>query len=106
MSVGGFLVAQDVLNVFWYYTFYQIDYQRYVFDGLMRNEFLFRVYGCAASAAGASGAHGSPCQVDGSSILTQYGLSGSFNPGVYVAILLAITIVMRMMTYLILRLKK
>lgn len=106
MSVGGFLVAQDVLNVFWYYTFYQIDYQRYVFDGLMRNEFLFRVYGCAANAAGSGGAPELPCQVDGSAILKQYGLNGSFNPGVYVAILLAITIVMRMMTYFVLRMKK
>lgn len=107
MSVGGFLVAQDVLNVFWYYTFYQIDYQRYVFDGLMRNEFLFRAYDCGPGCDCSIASSLAPqCQIAGEAVLDQYGLSGSFNPGVYVAILLAITIVMRMITYVILRLKK
>jgi hypothetical protein len=27
MSVGGFLVAPDILNVFWRYVFHYIDYQ-------------------------------------------------------------------------------
>lgn len=34
MAVGGFLVPSNILNVFWYYTFYWIDYQRYVFQGM------------------------------------------------------------------------
>jgi len=30
ISVSGFLVSPKVLNNFWYYTFYWIDYQWYV----------------------------------------------------------------------------
>src|SRR5436190_4807729 len=29
MAVGGFFVSPNILNVFWKYTFYQFDYQRY-----------------------------------------------------------------------------
>ncbi|KFY32980.1 hypothetical protein V495_08544, partial [Pseudogymnoascus sp. VKM F-4514 (FW-929)] len=39
MSVGGFLVPPTVLNVFWYYAFSFIDYQRWVFQGMMVNQF-------------------------------------------------------------------
>ena len=39
MSVGGFLVSMPILNVFWKYVFHYIDYQAYVFQGMMVNEF-------------------------------------------------------------------
>lgn len=39
MSVGGFLVSMPVLNAFWKYGFHYIDYQAYVFQGMMVNEF-------------------------------------------------------------------
>jgi len=48
MTVGGFLVSPTVLNVFWKYTFYQIDYQRYVFSALVRNQMLGSVYQCGS----------------------------------------------------------
>jgi len=48
MTVGGFLVAPTVLNVFWKYTFYQIDYQRYAFSALVRNQMVGSVYECGA----------------------------------------------------------
>jgi ABC-type multidrug transport system ATPase subunit len=35
MSVGGFLVDLSTLNVFWKYVFHYIDYQAYVFQGMM-----------------------------------------------------------------------
>lgn len=107
MSVGGFLVSADVLNVFWYYTFYQIDYQRYVFDGLMRNEFLFRAYDCAADCNCLyPSALSSQCQIAGSVVLSQYGVGDNFDPGVYVAILFAITIFLRIATYVLLSIKR
>ena len=46
MTVGGFLVTPTVLNVFWKYTFYQFDYQRYAFSALVRNQLVGSVYQC------------------------------------------------------------
>ena len=46
MSIGGFLVPLPVLNVFWKYAFHYWDYQTYVFQGMMVNEFKDRTYQC------------------------------------------------------------
>jgi ABC-2 type transporter len=48
MTVGGFMVSPEILNVFWKYTFYQIDYQRYAFSLLVRNQFIGSVFECDA----------------------------------------------------------
>ncbi|KAK7212000.1 hypothetical protein V2G26_019178 [Clonostachys chloroleuca] len=40
MVVDGFLVPMTILNPFWKYVFHYIDYQAYVFQGMMVNEFL------------------------------------------------------------------
>ncbi|KAJ5669973.1 Arginine--tRNA ligase cytoplasmic [Penicillium maclennaniae] len=48
MSVGGFLVTPTILNPFWKYVFHYIDYQAYVFQGMMVNEFSQRIYSCGA----------------------------------------------------------
>ncbi|KAL2051270.1 hypothetical protein ABVK25_008519 [Lepraria finkii] len=52
MCVDGFLVPMTTLNVFWKYVFHYIDYQAYVFQGMMVNEFKDRVYDCAGNAYG------------------------------------------------------
>lgn len=49
MTVGGFLVTPTTLNVFWRYSFYQIDYQRYVFSALVRNQMVGSIYSCGKS---------------------------------------------------------
>ncbi|OCK78636.1 putative ATP-binding cassette transporter [Lepidopterella palustris CBS 459.81] len=49
MCVDGFLVPMDTLNVFWKYVFHYIDYQSYVFQGMLVNEFEHRVFDCAGS---------------------------------------------------------
>jgi hypothetical protein len=46
MTVGGFMITPIVLNVFWRYTFYQFDYQRYAFSALLRNQMIGSVYTC------------------------------------------------------------
>lgn len=46
MSVDGFMVAPTVLNVFYRYVFHYWDYQKYVFENMMINEFSERVYTC------------------------------------------------------------
>ncbi|KAK4695168.1 hypothetical protein P7C71_g2532, partial [Lecanoromycetidae sp. Uapishka_2] len=50
MCVGGFLVPLPTLNVFWKYVFHYIDYQAYVFQGMLVNELQHRTYDCAGSA--------------------------------------------------------
>ena len=46
MAVGGIFVIPPSLNVFWKYTFYQIDYQRYTYSALVRNQMVGSVYTC------------------------------------------------------------
>ena len=46
MAVAGIFVTPPVLNVFWKYTFYQIDYQRYAFSALIRNQMIGSAYTC------------------------------------------------------------
>jgi len=80
MTVGGFLVAPTVLNVFWKYTFYQIDYQRYAFSALVRNQMVGSVYECGA------GCHcmyvtslANQCQISGAEAVEILGYSTSNN---------------------------
>lgn len=47
MCVDGFLVPMSTLNPFWKYVGHYIDYQAYVFQGMMVNEFKQRIYTCA-----------------------------------------------------------
>jgi ABC-2 type transporter len=46
MAVGGIFVTPPSLNVFWKYTFYQFDYQRYTYSALVRNQMVGSVYTC------------------------------------------------------------
>jgi len=46
MSVDGFMVQPTILNVFYKYVFHYWDYQKYVFENMMINEFSERVYEC------------------------------------------------------------
>ena len=52
MSVDGFMVQPGLLNVFYRYGFHYWDYQKYVFENMMVNEFAERVYECAPAPAG------------------------------------------------------
>lgn len=52
MSVNGFMVPPGVLNVFYKYVFHYWDYQKYVFENMMVNEFSERVYTCATVETG------------------------------------------------------
>ena len=52
MSVDGFMVPPSILNVFYKYVFHFWDYQKYVFENMMVNEFSERVYTCATTATG------------------------------------------------------
>ena len=74
MTVGGFLVSPTVLNVFWKYTFYQVDYQRYAFSALVRNQMVGSVYECGANCQCMFVTSlANQCQIDGSEAAVQLG---------------------------------
>lgn len=106
MSVGGFLVSPTVLNVFWRYVFHYVDYQAYVFQGMMVNEFEARTYSCGN---GCQCMYDSPlasqCRIEGTAILQTYGYATG-RTGKWVGILIAIIAVYRLFGYFALRLRR
>ncbi|CAI7570960.1 unnamed protein product [Penicillium glandicola] len=76
MSVGGFLVTQTILNPFWKYVFHYIDYQAYVFQGMMVNEFSERNYSCGADCRCMWSTNlEDQCLIRGTGVLESYGYS-------------------------------
>ncbi|MCP8719509.1 MAG: ABC transporter permease [Asgard group archaeon] len=106
MSVGGFLVSTNILNVFWYYTFYWVNYQRYVFQGMMFNEFIPRVFNCGE---GCHCMYDSPlanqCQITGRAVLQNLGY-GHEDRGLWIGVMIAIIAFYRIATYIVLKLRK
>ncbi|CAZ80321.1 unnamed protein product [Tuber melanosporum] len=109
MSVGGFLVSPKVLNDFWYYTFYWIDYQRYVFQGMMFNEFDGRVYNCAKVGDECQCMYPSgladQCNIEGRGVLTALGY-GKKDIGLWIGVLIAVTFGMRGLAWITLKVKR
>jgi ABC-type multidrug transport system permease subunit len=109
-SVGGFLVPTASLNVFWRYAFHSIDYQSYVFRGMMVNEFTGRVYKCAGDiTSGCSCAYESDlsdqCKIDGLAVLEYYNYAAN-GLGTSIGIMIGIIAVYRLLGYLALRFRK
>ena len=110
MCVDGFLVPMGTLNVFWKYVFHYIDYQSYVFQGMMVNEFKDRIYTCAGDAT--SGYH---CmyesdlaivgQIRGTAVLEAFNYHTGLE-GTWVGIMVGIIAGYRILGYLVLVLKK
>ncbi|KAG4032838.1 hypothetical protein MFRU_006g03010 [Monilinia fructicola] len=97
MSVGGFLVPPHILNVFWRYVFHYIDYQTYVFQGMMVNEFSERDYTCGSSCQCMYITDLAPeCKISGKGVLDQYGYKTG-KTGEWVGILIAIIVVYRIL---------
>ncbi len=113
MSVGGFLVNPTVLNVFWKYWARYIDFQSYVFQGMMVNEFSQRIFDCSPgppnSRTGCMCMYPSSlqgqCQIDGKAVLQSYGYHQG-HTGLWVGILLCIVLGYRLLTLAVLMLKK
>jgi hypothetical protein len=94
MSVGGFLVPLTRLNVFWKYVFSYIDYQRYVFEGMMVNEFEDRTYDCDVLPDGGCQCMyvtdlADQCKIDGTGVLDTYGYKTGRH-GKYIGIIIGI----------------
>ncbi|ELQ42019.1 ATP-binding cassette sub-family G member 2 [Pyricularia oryzae Y34] len=76
MSVNGFMVQPTILNVFYKYVFHYWDYQKYVFEGMMINEFADRSYGCGDSCQCMYVTElADQCKIAGEGVLRQYGYS-------------------------------
>lgn len=79
MCVGGSLRPVDGLNAFWRYTFHYIDYQSYVFQGMMHNEFDQRNFTCRPlpeqkCECAYDTALRDECLIKGSAVPASYGL--------------------------------
>lgn len=106
MSVGGFMVPPTILNAFYKYVFHYWDYQKYVFEGMMVNEFADRTYSCGS---GCKCMYDSPlaseCKIAGQAVLDQYGYSTG-KMGQNVGIMIAIIAGYRIASWIVLMLRK
>ncbi|OJJ52442.1 hypothetical protein ASPSYDRAFT_51864 [Aspergillus sydowii CBS 593.65] len=106
MSVGGFLMPATILNPFWKYVFHYIDYQAYVFQGMMVNEFSKRNYSCGASCQCLYQTDLAPeCMIRGTGVLEQYGYATG-RTGKWVGILIGIIAVYRLFGWIALVLRR
>ncbi|KAK4546592.1 hypothetical protein LTR36_001809 [Oleoguttula mirabilis] len=111
MCVGGFLVSLPTLNVFWKYAFHYWDYQAYVFQGMMVNEFSARTYKCGV-VSGQEGctclyasALEDQCEIAGSAVLKEYGYALD-RQGQWVGIMVAIVLGYRLAAWLAMSIRK
>ncbi|KAH7303759.1 ATP-binding cassette sub-family G member 5 [Stachybotrys elegans] len=107
MSVNGFLVPMTILNPFWKYVFHYIDYQAYVFQGMMVSEVQDRVYSCAQAENGQYHCMypsdlNSEGKIRGTDVLRSLDISTG-REGQWVGITIAIIVVYRILAYLVLR---
>lgn len=110
MCVDGFLVPMGILNVFWKYVFHYIDYQAYVFQGMMVNEFEQREYSCATLPNGKY-----QCQypsdindrglIAGKDVLKQFSISTG-QEATWIGIMIGIIAGYRLLAYVVLVLRK
>lgn len=106
MCVNGFMVQPKILNVFYKYVFSYWDYQKYVFEGMMVNEFKDRTYGCGESCQCMYQTElADQCLIAGEGVLAQYGYQPA-NMGRNVGIMVGIILGYRVAAWLVLMLKR
>lgn len=110
MCTMGFMVRPADLNPFWRYVFHYIDYQSYVFEGMMVNEFAYRNYTCPSDGNGGySCTYKSPLNeqglIPGTALLDTYGYKAG-KTGEYIGILLAIIVVYRALGWFVLYVRR
>ncbi|KAK0711016.1 P-loop containing nucleoside triphosphate hydrolase protein [Lasiosphaeris hirsuta] len=112
MSVNGFMVSPTLLNVFYKYVFHFWDYQKYVFENMMINEFSERVYSCASTGPGPEECQcmwqtdlADQCLIRGQGVLDQYGYKPGYM-GKDVGIMMGIIVGYRIAAWIVLKLKK
>jgi hypothetical protein len=106
MSVGGFMVAPERTNVFYRYVFHYIDYQAYVFQGMVVNEFEGREYHCGPKCECEYITELAPqCKIDGKGVIDIFGYS-THSQGKWVGYLILIIAGYRLLGLLVMFLKR
>jgi hypothetical protein len=105
MCVNGFLVPETILNVFWKSWVTKINYQNWVFRGMMWNEFHAQTFQCAGQGNCAYPAGPDGTTIPGKSVLAYYGYdSGAL--GAFAGYILAIIAVYRLLAWVVLTLRR
>lgn len=106
MCVNGFMVQPTILNVFYKYVFSYWDYQKYVFEGMMVNEFSGRSYWCGDGCRCMYETElAAECRIDGQGVLDQFGYRDGYL-GKNVGIMIGIIAGYRLVAWLVLMWKK
>ena len=112
MCTGGFLVPPQTLNPFWRYVFHYIDYQSYVFQGMMVNEFGTRNFTCAPPKTPGGQCNcmyetelADQCLIAGTGVLDNYGYNVGQH-GKWVGIMIGIIAGYRALGWLVLWLRR
>lgn len=110
MCTMGFMVRPADLNPFWRYVFHYIDYQSYVFEGMMVNEFADRTYTCPKVDGKWNCAYkdeelNAQGLIPGTGLLDTYGYKTG-RTGEYIGILLAIILVYRALGWFVLYVRR
>ncbi|KAL6691396.1 P-loop containing nucleoside triphosphate hydrolase protein [Trichoderma pleuroticola] len=110
MCVNGFLVPMSILNPFWKYVFHYIDYQAYVFQGMMVNEFGHRDYQCDEISKGEYQCNypsdlNSVGKIRGTDILRQFSIKTG-QEGTWIGIMISIIAAYRLLAYIVLACRK
>ncbi|KAI8893947.1 P-loop containing nucleoside triphosphate hydrolase protein [Globomyces pollinis-pini] len=108
MVVQGFFVQKSNLPKFWYYTFHQVDFQKYAFELLLKNEFMGLILTCDSvdDMCGCMFPRNdtSKCELTGEDVLKHFDYD-SINIGNWILIMTAILVFFKLSTYLILKLQ-
>ncbi|KAJ0320082.1 hypothetical protein Brms1b_003389 [Colletotrichum noveboracense] len=106
MSVNGFMVSPTILNSFYKYVFHYWDYQKYVFEGMMHNEFAKRVYDCGKGCQCMyRTALEAQCKIAGQGVLDTYGYTEE-HFGRNIGIMIGIIAGYRIAAWIVLKIKK
>jgi ABC-type multidrug transport system permease subunit len=106
MVVQGYFVQKKNLPAFWRYSFHLIDFQKYGFEGLVRNEFLGKTFQCDRVQNGCfcvvPSSAPSSCTFSGQDVLKFMDYE-DINDGLWIGIMIAIFFVFKLGTYLVLK---
>ncbi|KAI3607972.1 abc transporter [Moniliophthora roreri] len=106
MSVGGYFIKARSLPKFWFYSFHYMDYQRYAFELLSNSDLRGLIFRCtdACQCAYPSSLPADACAVSGDDVLHYLDIR-NVGYGKWVAVVLGINLIYRIMLYVALRLR-
>jgi hypothetical protein len=110
MCTGGYMVHEKTFNPIWRYTVQYVNYEAYVFQAMMVNEFAHRTYSCATDdGTQCSCVYETPiieaCSMSGHHVLRSYDIEIDGFATRLVAVLIII-MVLRILAWLVLRLRR